>query len=114
MSDMLLFSRGGVTLSEKGRDILKKVAGVLSQLAYHVKVRGYTDNSPINTARFPSNWELSSSRASSVVRLLVQSGVPPALISVEGFSQYHPVASNDTEAGRALNRRVEIVFRRLF
>ena len=112
LSDLLLFSKGGTTLSEKGRDILKKVAVVLSKLAYHVKIKGYTDSSPISSPIFPSNWELSSARASTVVRLLVKSGVPPQYISAEGYAQYHPVATNDTAKGRALNRRVEIVYER--
>jgi len=112
MSDLLLFSEGGTNLSEKGHDILKKVAGVLSKLAYHVKIKGHTDSSPISSPIYPSNWELSSARASMVVRLLVENGVPPQYISVEGYAQYHPVATNDTAKGRALNRRVEIVYER--
>ena len=112
MSDLLLFGRGGTQLSEKGLDILKKVASVLSKLAYHVKIKGHTDSDTISSARFPSNWELSSARASTVTRLLVQNGVSPQLISAEGYAQYHPVATNDTARGRALNRRVEIVYER--
>ena len=112
MSDLLLFDQGGTHLSEKGMDILKKVAAVLSKLAYHVKIKGHTDSSPISSAQFPSNWELSTARASTVVRLLIANGVPPRYISAEGYAQYHPVATNDTEAGRARNRRVEIVYER--
>ncbi|MCF6247228.1 MAG: flagellar motor protein MotB [Desulfobacula sp.] len=112
MSDMLLFSQGGTKMSEKGMDILKKVAFVLSKLAYHVKIKGHTDNEPISSVLYPSNWELSSARASTVVRLLVKNGVPPRYISAEGYAQYHPVATNDTAKGRALNRRVEIVYER--
>ncbi len=112
MSDLLLFSEGGTRLSAKGHDILKKVASVLSKLAYHVKIKGHTDSSPISSAMFPSNWELSSARASTVVRLLVKNGVPPQYISAEGYAHYHPVATNDTAKGRSLNRRVEIVYER--
>jgi chemotaxis protein MotB len=112
LSDMLLFSQGETVLSDKGMEVLKKVAGILSQLAYHVKVKGHTDNAPISTGKYPSNWELSSARAGSVVRLLVQHGVDPKLIAAEGYAQYHPVATNDTEEGRAMNRRVEIVYDR--
>lgn len=112
MSDLLLFSQGGTKLSEKGHDILKKVAVVLSKLAYHVKIKGHTDSSPISSSIFPSNWELSSARASTVVRLLVKNGVPPQYVSAEGYAHYHPVATNDTARGRALNRRVEIVYER--
>jgi chemotaxis protein MotB len=112
MSDLLLFAQGGTTLSAKGRDILRKVAAVLSKLAYHVKIKGHTDSSPISSNMFPSNWELSSARASTVVRLLVKNGVPPQYVSAEGYAHYHPVATNDTARGRALNRRVEIVYER--
>ncbi len=112
MSDLLLFAQGGTRLSDKGVDILKKVAVVLSKLAYHVKIKGHTDSSPIASTMFPSNWELSSARASTVVRLLVQNGVPPQYISAEGYAHYHPVATNDNARGRALNRRVEIVYER--
>ncbi|MFH1153362.1 MAG: flagellar motor protein MotB [Pseudomonadota bacterium] len=112
LSDMLLFSAGATDLSEKGMEILKKVAGILSQLAYHVKVKGHTDNEPIHSEKYPSNWELSSARAGSVVRLLVINGVDPRLISAEGYAQYQPVATNDTAEGRAANRRVEIVYER--
>ena len=112
MSDLLLFSEGGTNLSEKGHDILKKVAEVLSKLAYHIKIKGHTDSSPIASSIYPSNWELSSARASMVVRLLVDNGVPPQYISAEGYAHYHPVATNDTAKGRALNRRVEIVYER--
>jgi chemotaxis protein MotB len=112
MSDLLLFAQGGTNLSAKGRDILRKVAAVLSKLAYHVKIKGHTDSSPISSTMFPSNWELSSARASTVVRLLVQNGVPPQYVSAEGYANFHPVATNDTARGRALNRRVEIVYER--
>ena len=112
MSDLLLFAQGGTRLSEKGLDILRKVAFVLSKLAYRVKVKGHTDSSPIASAMFPSNWELSAARAARVVRLLVKNGVTPQYISAEGYAHYHPVATNDTARGRALNRRVEIVYER--
>jgi chemotaxis protein MotB len=112
MSDLLLFTQGGTKLAPKGLDILEKVASVLSKLAYHVKIKGHTDSAPISSVYFPSNWELSSVRASTVVRLLVKNGVPPQYISAEGYAHYHPVATNDTSKGRALNRRVEIVYER--
>ena len=112
MSDLLLFAQGGTRLSDKGVDILRKVASVLSKLAYQVKIKGHTDSEPISSAFYPSNWELSSARASTVVRLLVENGVSPRYISAEGYAHYHPVATNDTARGRARNRRVEIVYER--
>ncbi|MBF0202017.1 MAG: flagellar motor protein MotB [Desulfamplus sp.] len=112
MSDMLLFEPGGVNLSEMGKDVLKKVASVLSRLAYHVKIKGHTDAGFAGSEIFPSGWELSSARASTVVRSLVENGVEPRYTSAEGYAHYQPVASNDTEQGRAMNRRVEIVYER--
>ncbi len=112
MSDMLLFEKGDTTLSPKGMEILKKVASVLSTLAYHVKIKGHTDSSPITSPCYPSNWELSSARASTVARILIASGLSPRYISAEGYAHYSPVATNDTPQGRARNRRVEIVYER--
>ncbi|MFO7752123.1 MAG: flagellar motor protein MotB [Desulfobacteraceae bacterium] len=112
MSDLLLFKKGGTQLAPRGRDILEKASTVLKRFAYHIKIKGHTDNSPINTQCFPSNWELSGARAGTVVRILVDNGIDPNLISAEGYAQYHPVATNDTEKGRARNRRVEIVYER--
>ncbi|MEA2061339.1 MAG: flagellar motor protein MotB [Thermodesulfobacteriota bacterium] len=112
LSDLLLFEPGGTELTPRGMDIMKKVASILSRFAYHVKVKGFTDATPISTPRIPSNWELSSLRACTVVRLIVDRGVNPQLISAEGYAQYHPVATNDTNQGRARNRRVELVYER--
>lgn len=112
MTDMLLFKRGGVRLAPRGRDILEKVAFVLAKFAYHIKVKGHTDSSPMKSATFPSNWELSGARAGAVVRLIVKSGVDPNLVSAEGYAGFHPIATNDTAEGRAQNRRVEIVYER--
>ena len=112
LSDRLLFGKGGTKISEKGYDILKKAAFVLSKFAYRIRIRGHTDNTPISSATYPSNWDLSSARASKVVRLLVENGLPAKYISAEGYANYHPIATNDNEKGRALNRRVEIVYER--
>ena len=112
ISDMVLFPAGAVSMSADGLEIMEKVALVLKQFSYRIKVAGHTDNSPITTARFPSNWELSSHRASSVVRFLIKQGIDPTLLSAEGYAQYRPVATNDTPEGRGQNRRVEIVYER--
>jgi chemotaxis protein MotB len=112
MTDMLLFKKGGVTLAPRGIDVLEKVAVVLAKFAYHIKVRGHTDNIAMRSARFPSNWELSGARAGAVVRLLVKHGLDPNLVSAEGYAGFHPIATNDTAEGRAHNRRVEIVYER--
>lgn len=111
--DEILFPEGGWQIHRKGEETLSKVAPTLSTLkGKRIVVEGFTDNVPIGPAlkaRFPSNWELSSARASDVVRFLVARGVPPGSLAAEGFGDSRPVASNDTPQGRAKNRRVEIV-----
>ena len=113
MVNELLFAEGGWKLERKGEQTLDKIAPTLSGLQKgQIVVEGFTDNVPIGPAlkeRFPSNWELSSARATDVVRYLVAKGVSPNLISAQGFGDSRPVASNDTPQGRAKNRRVEIV-----
>lgn len=113
MVNEVLFSEGGWTLHAKGEEALAKIAPTLSQLSgQQIVVEGFTDNVPIGAAlrqRFPSNWELSSARATDVLRFLVAKGVSANSISAQGFGDSRPVASNDTAAGRAKNRRVEIV-----
>jgi chemotaxis protein MotB len=113
MVNEVLFAEGGWTLSPKGEAALAKIAPSLSKLqGQQIVVEGFTDNVPIGAhlkARFPSNWELSSARATDVLRFLVSKGVPANTISAQGFGDSRPVASNDTAEGRAKNRRVEIV-----
>lgn len=109
----VLFPEGGWTLSPKGEAALAKIAPTLAALkGQQIVVEGFTDNEPIGPAlkaRFPSNLELSSARADSVVRYLVSKGVSANIISAQGFGESRPVASNSTPQGRAKNRRVEIV-----
>lgn len=106
----ILFPSGSATLSSDGARTLTEVASVLATLeGRSFQVEGHTDNVPISTAQFPSNWELSSARALSVVRILVQGGVPPESLSGAGYGEYQPVASNDDRDSRRLNRRIEIV-----
>jgi chemotaxis protein MotB len=106
----ILFPSGSATLSTDGARTLREVASVLVTLEGRAfQVEGHTDNVPIATAQFPSNWELSSARALSVVRILIQGGVPPESMSGAGYGEYQPVASNDDRESRSLNRRIEIV-----
>lgn len=89
---------------------LKRVADSLSTLPYEIRIEGHTDNVPIHTAQFDSNWELSSARATAIARLfLTLHAVPPERICAAGYAEYHPVASNATPEGRAMNRRVDLV-----
>jgi chemotaxis protein MotB len=112
ISDIILFPPGEATMTKSGLDIMKKITKILAQFSYHIKIAGYTDNVPIHTPMFPSNWELSANRACEVVRMLVDQGIDPKLLAAVGYGEYHPIASNDTEEGRAQNRRVEIIYER--
>ena len=111
----VLFPEGGWTLSAAGEATLAKIAPTLSGLqGQQIVVQGFTDNVPIGPhlkARFPSNLELSTARADSVVEFLEKKGVPPGVISAQGFGEQRPVASNDSAEGRAENRRVEIIIK---
>jgi chemotaxis protein MotB len=104
------FNSGEAMLLAEGRATLARIAGVLNEKGFQVRVEGNTDNVPIHTERFKSNWELSTARATEVVALLVEHhGFDPALISAAGYSQYRPRAKNSTEEGRRENRRVDLV-----
>lgn len=114
MSADLLFSEGGVELSEKGRHALNQVIPQLNTSAYVIDVVGSTDNVPIGAGlidRYPTNWELAGARAAVVVRFLQAGGVDPTAMQAVSDGQYHPVASNDTAAGRADNRSVSLLLR---
>lgn len=107
----VLFKSGRAKLSEEGLAAVKEVAAVLATLPSNrrFQVEGHTDNVPIKTARFPSNWQLASARALNVVVAMVEAGLTGGRISAAGFGEYRPVASNDSDAGKAENRRIEIV-----
>jgi len=105
-----LFDPGKDELKPEAYEALNLVASQLAGLPNPLRVEGHTDNIPINTPRFPSNWELSASRAITVVRYLIDKfGIPPAKLSALGYGEFRPIAENDTPEGRALNLRVEIV-----
>ncbi len=106
----ILFASGSANIGAEGRRTLQEVGSVIAELDdREFQVEGHTDDVPISTERFPSNWELSSARALSVVRVLIQAGVDPVRVSGAGFGEFQPVASNDDAAGRRRNRRIEIV-----
>lgn len=108
--DEILFDSGSATLKGQGREVLKSLGEVLRGVEDKaIVIEGHTDNVPIATERFPTNWELSTARATSVVRYLQeQVGIDPKRLSAVGFGPYRPVASNDTPEGRAKNRRIEV------
>jgi chemotaxis protein MotB len=109
-TDAVLFDLGSAALRPDGRRILDALAGGLATLPNPVAVEGHTDDLPIHGARFPSNWELSTARASAVVRHLIQHGhLGAARLSATGYADERPLMPNDTPAHRARNRRVEVV-----
>jgi len=106
----VLFNSGSANLNAEGKEALGQIAAVLSQFSdRRFQIEGHTDNKPIKSARFPSNWELSTSRALTVVHLLTAMDVVPENISAAGFGEFRPRADNETEEGRQLNRRIEII-----
>ncbi len=109
MGEKVLFPSGSATISADGRATLKKIAAAFAAVKDRIiRVEGHTDNVPIHTDRFPSNWELSSARAIAVVRELQALGIDPRLLGAAGYAEFQPVAANDTPEGRAENRRIEI------
>ncbi len=112
ISDMVLFPVGEAKMTAGGLKTMEKVSHILKKFSYPVSIAGHTDPSPIHTARYPSNWELSVCRATEVVRFLIRKGLDPGLITAEGYASYRPLADNNTAEGRAQNRRVEIVYNR--
>jgi chemotaxis protein MotB len=108
----LLFDSASAEPKPDARTIFRQIAEKLAPFANQIEVSGHTDSVPIRTAKFHSNWELSSARASAVVRLLADDGVDPRQLSAVGFGEYRPVADNGTEEGRAANRRVVLMVAR--
>jgi chemotaxis protein MotB len=114
LTDNLLFDSGSATLQPEADSLLDQVAQLLNLDKSHpITVEGHTDNQPIHNAQFPSNWELSTARATNVVRYLITRDVGAYRLGAVGYADLHPIASNATAAGRAQNRRVEIVLMRL-
>jgi chemotaxis protein MotB len=110
--DKVLFASGEATISSEGLAVLKRVGNILNNTKNKiVRVEGHTDNIPIQRKidQFPTNWELSTARATNVVRFLQDDvKMDPTRLEAVGLGEYHPVAGNDTQEGRALNRRIEI------
>lgn len=108
--DDVLFPPGRATLNEASKTVLSRLAEVIKTLPNDIRIEGHTDNIPINTPQYPSNWHLSVDRALSTGYYLIQEeGILADKVSVVGYAEYRPIASNDTPQMRALNRRVDIV-----
>jgi chemotaxis protein MotB len=110
LAEQIFFDSGSATLKEGGKDVLKKVGGALKGYENKIiRVVGHTDNVPVLKSPFPSNWDLSVARATTVVRFLQEVGVKPERMIAAGRGEYNPVAPNDTPEGRQKNRRIEIM-----
>jgi chemotaxis protein MotB len=109
MKDKMLFASGSAHLSTSAVTALRDISRVLKTVPNSIQVEGNTDNRPIHTEEFPSNWELSAARAASVVHLLTRFEVDPSRLSAIGYGEHRPVADNDSDEGRARNRRVTLV-----
>ncbi len=106
----ILFGSGSSQVETAGKETLLEVAAALAEFPDRMfQVEGHTDNVPIATSRFPSNWELSTARATSVVKILIEGGVQPGNLSAAGYSEFQARAENESPEGKALNRRIEIV-----
>ncbi|MBK8191216.1 MAG: OmpA family protein [Vampirovibrionales bacterium] len=110
LPDSLLFPSGSDALTPGARTTLDRLAPVLRDNPTPIKIEGHTDNAPIATGRFPSNWELSTARATQIVRYLItQRGFSPGRLSASGYGEFHPIATNSSIEGKQKNRRVDIV-----
>ena len=114
LDDRLLFPSGSAQLTADGEQLIKKVARVIKPLKRTIRVEGHTDNNPIATTIFPSNWELSTARAVSVVKFLIdEGGIAPEYLSAAGYGDSRPRVPNESEFNRSKNRRVEIILGRV-
>jgi chemotaxis protein MotB len=113
ITDNVLFDSGEADIKPGAKPLLSKVSNAL-QVADDrpINVEGHTDNVPIHGSQYPTNWELSTARSSSVVRFMIGRGIPASKLGAVGYAQLHPIASNDTAKGKSRNRRVEIVLLR--
>ena len=110
LPESILFGRVEARVRSEALPILKALAEILIEMDRHVRILGHTDNVPIRTAQFPSNWELSALRAVMVVRIFSELyEIPISHLSATGFADSKPIATNDTPEGRTKNRRVEII-----
>jgi chemotaxis protein MotB len=104
------FDPGSAVINTKALAAVDSIAATLQQLTYSIRVEGHTDNTPIHTPQFPSNWELSTTRATFLLQYLISNGkISPRRLSAVGYGEYYPIAPNNTPDGRAANRRVDIV-----
>lgn len=111
IDNSLLFASGQAALTARGKGVLQGLVNVLTSFEGSISVEGHTDNIPISTTRFPSNWELSTGRSIAVLRHLASTGIPENRLRAIGYSDTQPLESNDNAEGRAANRRVELLIK---
>ncbi|HPO04746.1 MAG TPA: flagellar motor protein MotB [Bacillota bacterium] len=110
MSNAVLFDPGKAEVKEQYQEAMKGIAEIITSIDNYVRIEGHTDNIPMNSQLYPSNWELSTARAISVVRLFINmAGASPEQFLAVGYGEYRPIADNSTEEGRAKNRRIDII-----
>lgn len=110
LKEMGFFDSGSASIRPSSLNAISRLAAVLSQRPENLRIEGHTDNVPIHTARYATNWELSTARATELIQLLITKyGIPPSHLSAAGYGEFHPVASNSTAEGRAQNRRLDVV-----
>ena len=110
LPDGVLFGGGNAELMDSGLELLDEIGRMLKRLPNSVKIEGHTDNIPISTDTYPSNWELSSDRALNILKYFISKhSIKPARLSATGFGEFRPVASNSTLSGRTKNRRVDLL-----
>ena len=103
------YDSGSAEVHPSSLPILNRIATTLATTPYDIRIEGHTDNVPIHTAQFDSNWELSTARATRLTRIFVNGNFAPYRMSASGYAEFHPVAANDTAEGRSQNRRVDII-----
>jgi chemotaxis protein MotB len=109
LHEMGFFDSGSATVKPGALEVLSTIAQTLAEHDNPLRIEGHTDNHSIHTSRFDSNWELSTTRATEIVKYFIARGIPPERISAAGYAEFHPVVANDTAEGRSQNRRVDIV-----
>jgi chemotaxis protein MotB len=111
LNDLMVFDKGSANVRDDAKSLLSLIADIMRNTSNYIVIEGHTDNLPMKTAQYPSNWELSTARATSVlVYFIKEHGIPPERLSAAGYGEYKPVATNSTVEGRAKNRRVDILF----
>lgn len=116
LTNKILFNSGEAVLKKESKSVISAISQLINDVKNPIQINGYTDNIPISTFQFPSNWELSSARAISVLKQILQANnsLNPEIFSATGYGEHHSISTNETKIGREKNRRVEIIIERRF